>query len=99
MKKVKKQNKSKIIKRFFIFGFFCLLINGGILYSLVDTWNEVFIKSYQKQDLVVKLNDLKEESETLKVEVNKLQDPEYVAKYAREKYLYSGKNEYIIRIK
>ena len=35
----------------------------------------------------------------LKSEVNKLKDPVYVAKYAREKFFYSGKNEYIIRMK
>ena len=32
---------------------------------------------------------LEEENAYLKVEVEKLQDPDYVARYAREKYLYS----------
>ena len=31
-------------------------------------------------------------------QVNKLQDPEYVAKYAREKYLYTSDGEKIIDI-
>ena len=34
----------------------------------------------------------------LKSEVAKLQDPDYVARYAREKYLYSKSGEIIIRI-
>lgn len=34
----------------------------------------------------------------LKSEINKLQDPEYMARYAREKYLYSKKDEIIIKI-
>lgn len=42
-------------------------------------------------------NKLAEES-ILKDEINKLQDPEYLAKYAREKFLYSKKGEIIIKI-
>ncbi len=38
------------------------------------------------------------EEENLKSEINKLQDPEYVARYAREKYLYSKDDEIIIKI-
>ena len=34
--------------------------------------------------------------ETLEGKVVKLQDPEYVAKYAREKYLYTSDGELII---
>jgi cell division protein FtsB len=34
----------------------------------------------------------------LKEEINRLQDPEYMAKYAREKYLYSKNGEIIIKI-
>ena len=47
-----------------------------------------------------KINDnFKEEFQKfLKNEINKLQDPEYMARYAREKYLYSKNNEIIIKI-
>lgn len=38
------------------------------------------------------------DEEKLKDEINKLQDPEYMAKYAREKYLYSKNGEIIIKI-
>ena len=40
-----------------------------------------------------------EEEETLKSEIVKLQDDEYIARYAREKYLYSKDGEIIIKIK
>ena len=39
-----------------------------------------------------------EEEENLKEEITRLQDPEYMAKYAREKYLYSKDNEIILKI-
>ena len=43
-------------------------------------------------------NEKLEDEENLKDEINKLQDPEYMAKYAREKYLYSKNGEIIIKI-
>ena len=39
-----------------------------------------------------------EEEDKLNDEISKLQDPEYLAKYAREKYLYSKDDEIIIKI-
>ena len=38
------------------------------------------------------------EEEKLKSDINKLQNPEYMAKYAREKYLYSKDDEIVIKI-
>ncbi len=38
------------------------------------------------------------EEQKLKDDINRLQDPEYMAKYAREKYLYSKDGEIIIKI-
>ena len=43
-------------------------------------------------------NEKLSDEEELNDEINKLQDPEYMAKYAREKYLYSKKGEIIIKI-
>ena len=42
--------------------------------------------------------DLREKEEKLKVDANKLQNPDYIARYAREKYLYSKEGEYILQI-
>ena len=50
-----------------------------------------------KEDKISYKDKLSEEEE-LKSEINKLQDPEYMARYAREKYLYSKKDEIIIKI-
>lgn len=50
-----------------------------------------------KEDKISYKDKLLEEEE-LKSEINKLQDPEYMARYAREKYLYSKKDEIIIKI-
>lgn len=45
-----------------------------------------------------KYNTLLHEEESLQSEITKLQDVDYVARYAREKYLYSLPNEVIIRL-
>ena len=52
----------------------------------------------EKKDLDKELTSLKEKEEQLKVDANKLQDPDYIARYAREKYFYSKDGEFILQI-
>lgn len=52
----------------------------------------------EKKELENKYHEILEEEELLKSEISKLQDEEYVARYAREKYLYSKDGEIIIKI-
>ena len=41
---------------------------------------------------------LKEKEEALKANVDRLEDPDYVARFAREKYMYSKDGEIILRL-
>lgn len=50
------------------------------------------------EELQSKYNEKLEEEEELKSEIEKLKDPEYMARYTREKYLYSADNEIIIKM-
>ena len=59
---------------------------------------QIYDKYNEASELEVKLADLKDNEEKLESEINRLQDPEYLARYAREKYFYSKENELIIRI-
>lgn len=93
------KNKKKRAKRIVLFTIICSLINGYIILSMFSIFKDVKLKKEEKEELTLKLSDLKEETESLKVEANKLQDKDYIGKYAREKFLYSGKNEYILKIK
>lgn len=93
------RNKKKRAKRIFLFSVICSLINGYIIFSMYSIFNDVKLKKEEKEELVLELSDLKEKTESLKVEANKLQDKDYIGKYAREKFLYSGENEYILKIK
>ncbi len=98
MTKNKNKKKKDKKKKFFI-TCLCFLLNVYFLYSLFSVWKQIYDKKSESKKLSVQLVNLQEKEEELKVEVNKLNDPEYVAKYAREKFLYSGENEYIIQIK
>ena len=96
----KKRRKVKTnFKRAFLIAVFCLAINFFVITYIGRTFKNVLELKREQQELSGTLVELKEKEETLKAEVNKLQDPDYIAKYAREQFMYSGDGEYIIRIK
>jgi len=68
------------------------------VFTIGKYWVDIYYKYKEKEQLEEKLTALKEEEEVLKVDVEKLQDPEYIARYAREKYYYSKDGEFILRI-
>ena len=61
------------------------------LCQIINNKNEIALLSKQ-------YNDLLHEEESLQSEITKLQDSNYVARYAREKYLYSLPDEVIIKL-
>ena len=98
-KKSSKKLRKKRVKRIILVTIFCFSINAYVLYSVGTILKDVHVMKNENKELNVKLGNLKEEEEVLKSEVKKLKDPVYVDKYAREKFLYSGDDEYIIRMK
>lgn len=78
--------------------YFVILI--GIMavlgFSCFNTWQKIYINKKTKAELEAKYNNLLDDEEKLEGQVVKLQDAEYVAKYAREKYLFTKDGEYII---
>jgi len=95
--KKKKTNKGAVRRMsLYFFVFVCVLVYSG--YVTIVSCGKIIDKYQEKKDLEEKYASLVSEEELLEKEVNKLQDPEYIAKYAREKYLYSKDGEYIIKI-
>lgn len=78
------------------------IISLGIIVVSTYVFSTYFLKIYniykEKKELAAKIAELSDEEEKLKSEVQKLKDPEYVARYAREKYSYSKDGEYIIKL-
>ncbi|MBR3210340.1 MAG: septum formation initiator family protein [Bacilli bacterium] len=96
MAKYKKRMKPR--KRALAIVFLSFLIIVGVTFSIGRYWVEIIEKYQEKQELEKELTSLKEKEEELQVDANKLQNPDYVARYAREKYLYSKDGEYILQI-
>ena len=74
------------------------LLLGFFGYKMYYYWPKIYSNYHEKQVLEAKYNDLLAEEDTLSDDIVKLQDPDYIARYAREKYLYSKNGEIIIRI-
>lgn len=76
----------------------CLLIGIGFVvsFSCVSSWKQIVKNKQDKKALQAQYDKLVNKEDDLKDEVSKLQDPEYVAKYAREKYLYTKDGEIIV---
>ena len=94
----KRKVQRKIKTRLLFFGFFSIFIIIVMAFTIGKYWLEILEKYHEKQELDDKLTSLKEKEEELKVDANKLQNPDYIARYAREKYLYSKDGEYILQI-
>ncbi|MDO5002601.1 MAG: septum formation initiator family protein [bacterium] len=93
----KKKNKKKL-KRMLFLGVSSIAIIIGTTYTIGKYWVEIYDKYQEKKELKKKLVTLKEKEDELKVDASKLQDPDYIARYAREKYSYSKDGEIILRI-
>lgn len=94
MKKVNKCAKRRLLCLFTIF----ILLVSYVSYTSFVYWKQILNNNKQQKELEKKYVKLIENKEILEEDVVKLQDPEYVAKYAREKYLYSKDGELIIKI-
>lgn len=92
-RKISKTSK----RRLAFFGTLSLVI---IVYAVFTTIyygvNLLKVKNENKS-LENELKELQNSEENLKIEIQKLKDPEYIARYARENYLYSKDGEYVIK--
>lgn len=61
-------------------------------------WNQILANKEEQKILEAKYEQLLKEEDELNNEITKMQEPDYVAKYAREKYGYSKENEVIIKV-
>lgn len=76
----------------------CLIIIVALVVSIGNYWLEISAKYKEREALEKEMLVLKEKEEALKVDVERLEDPDYVARYAREKYMYSKDGEIILRL-
>lgn len=94
----RKKKKNKKTRRMFLLGFASIFIIIAMTFTIGKYWIVIIDKYQEKNKLEKELAMLKEKEEQLRVDVNRLQDPNYIARYAREKYYYSRDGEFIIKI-
>lgn len=95
MAKGKISKKAK--RRLALFGTLAVLIIIYFVFTLVTVTNDLYRLKVEEKKLTNNLNELKTDASSLKTEITKLQDKDYVARYARENYLYTKNGEYVIK--
>ncbi|MBQ9023668.1 MAG: septum formation initiator family protein [Bacilli bacterium] len=91
-------NRGKIKRKIFFITIIFLAIGSILIKSIFETSIQIHEKRKEKKEFTSMLEKLKDKEEELNNTVTKLSNPDYVARYAREKYLYSKDGEIIIRI-
>lgn len=93
------KRKNKMSKRrIAFFGTISLVIILYFVFTLFYYSYRIMVLEKSKSNLQQELSDLQKNEEILSGDIQKLKDPEYIAKFARENYMYSKDGEYIIKI-
>ena len=85
-------------RRFVLLGLTSIVVIILTTFTIGNYWVDIYGKYKENKELDEKLYKLKDKEEELKVDVNKLNDPDYIGRYAREKYFYSKDGEFVIKI-
>lgn len=85
-------------KRLMVFGTLSMFFIISFVFSLIYNVYLICDLTIEKTKLENKYVELQEKTEILKKDIEKLNDPDYLANYAREEYLYSTEGEYIIQL-
>ena len=95
---MKKKRRLKLKVRMMLTLIVAIVLFGYVSFSIVNY--SVSKKKFENEERVLenKLYELKDEETDLNQEISKLKDDDYLARYAREEYLYSKDGEYVIKI-
>ena len=95
---MKKRVSSKVKRRLCLLSGVLVAVISIFVGAIFQDWIQIVQNKTLIADLNYEYNELLSQEESLNSEVTKLHDMEYVARYAREKYMYSLPNEIIIKI-
>lgn len=83
--------------------FVIILFLGAIIATLGCTFFLDLSRIHEMKNEEKKLNQEREklldEEDKIQADIKRLSDPDYIARYVREKYMYSKEGELILRIK
>ena len=98
MAKKKRKKIRKFRTRMVLFVPVCLSLIVILVVTIGKYWVDIVNKYQENQRLSKELVALKEKELELKIDVEKLQDPEYLERYAREKYLFTKDGEIVLKL-
>ena len=94
MTKLNKKDKRRLL----IWSLLILVIGAYLTVFAYRYWSQILENNRNREELEERYQMLLNEERSLNVEVTRLQDPEFVARFARERFLYSREGERIIKI-
>jgi cell division protein DivIC len=92
------RRKKKLYRRLALFFAFALFVSYSIISSILSQSSVLNEKIAQKKQLDQQMTALKSQQSSLKQQISNLNNNDYVAKLAREKYFLSKGNEIIFNI-
>ncbi|OCA80685.1 cell division protein DIVIC [Bacillus sp. FJAT-27225] len=92
------RKRKGLIRRLSAFALLAALLTYFTISSMYTRATMLEDKKAEKERLHHQLSELKHEREVLKEEIKKLNDDEYLAKYARKEYFYSDEGEIIFTL-
>lgn len=94
--KSKKSKKEK--KRLFLISTMIFLLLGILVSSVYKDWIQILDNKSKEVALNKEYEELLEKENELNSEITKLQDDAYLARYAKEKFMFSANGDTIIRM-
>lgn len=85
-------------RRLLFFGTISVVTIFYFIFSVFNYAMNIYRLQKEERELTQNLTSLKSDEKRLKTEIEKLKDPEYLARYARENYLYSKDGEIVIKV-
>ena len=93
-RRVSKQSKRRLV----ILVPLSILAIFSCIFTIASMGYNLYTLQKEQKQLETNLRDMQKEADNLKTEITKLQDKDYVARYARENYLYTKDGEYVIKV-
>ena len=95
----KRKVAKSTVRRLRVFGVLSLICIIYFVFCLCYEVYEIHKLKIEEANLKEEYKNLKKEEKDLTVKIDQLNNPEYLASYARENYSYSKDGEYIIKLK
>ena len=95
---MKKKTTKKEKKRLVLIAFLIIGLLGLLVGSVYNDWKQIMRNRKKEVELTIKYEQLLDEENKLNAEITKLEDDEYLARYAKEKYMLSSEGDTIIKM-